>query len=120
MSSNKKFGENKVIFESGGDQLPEPIALKLLPIEEALNPLYFEALGSSCIASRMSRASNSLQSRRANLIQALRNYANWKKVELPKGLLYLLNSSVRLYSVMFITSVTRIPKVCLIRLQWGG
>lgn len=89
MSSNTKFGQNKVTFHSGGDELPEPIALKLLPIEEALNPLYFEALDNKCVLSKISQTWNSrlccsLEKRRTNLIEALRNYAKWKQAVPPK------------------------------------
>ena len=92
MSDNKKFGENKVVFESGGDELPEPIALKLLPIQDALSPLYFEALDSSCSSSRAvnSALCCKLKTRRDNVIIALRNYAKWKEVKPPKGLCMVL------------------------------
>ena len=33
MTNGSSFGENKVVFTSGGLDMPEPIGLKLLPID---------------------------------------------------------------------------------------
>ena len=112
MSSGTKFGENKVVFQSGGDNLPEPIGLKLIPITEVLNPLYFEALNSQCkpvnssgstrtvrqavvrpvlpsnrlaMSSRLSRECCSLGVRKSYLARALRDYPKWKGAVLPTG-----------------------------------
>ena len=43
MSDETKFGEDKVVFTVGGDDLPEPIAIQLVPLHEALKSVYYTA-----------------------------------------------------------------------------
>ena len=44
MSKNTRFGEHKVVFKSGGPNLPEPIGIKLVPITEAFDPAFYSVL----------------------------------------------------------------------------
>ena len=44
MSKDSKFGEHKVVFKSGGPNMPEPIGLKLVPIAEAFDPAFYSVL----------------------------------------------------------------------------
>ena len=48
MSSGSRFGENKVTYQLGSEAHPEPIALKLVPLTEPVNRLYFQAKGIGC------------------------------------------------------------------------
>ena len=48
MSSGSRFGENKVTYQLGSEAHPEPITLKLVPLTEPVNRLYFQAKGIGC------------------------------------------------------------------------
>ena len=44
MSDKTKFGENKQVLTSGGADMPEPIAIKLVPIDVAVQTAFFRSL----------------------------------------------------------------------------
>ncbi|KAL9961596.1 hypothetical protein ACROYT_G030565 [Oculina patagonica] len=68
--------KNKVEFSSGGADMPAPIGLKLLPIDEAFSDSYFRVL------SQQFQCENLLQ-RKENVRQLLSNYPNLKGARNP-------------------------------------
>ena len=87
MSEKTKFGENKQVLTSGGDDLPEPIGIKLVPIDVALKSTFFSSLGNltvrplSCVFT-----SALLASKRANVQKALVEYPTKKGAITPVGM----------------------------------
>ena len=70
--------KNKVVFSSGGPDMPAPIGLKLLPIDEAFSDSYFNVL------SEQFQCEN-LAARKENVKNLLRNYPNLKGARNPNG-----------------------------------
>lgn len=81
MSENTKFGENKVVFRSGGDDLPEPIGVKLVPIGEAFNDNFFASVKEQS----NSQCFRDIVRKRGNMIKALHAYPKMKRAVEPKG-----------------------------------
>ncbi|XP_078384038.1 uncharacterized protein LOC144666477 [Oculina patagonica] len=77
MSDTSKFTENKVEFTSGGDSLPEPIGVKLLPIHSVITDSFFSALEDKY------RCEN-LEQRRNNVKRVLKEYPEIEKVTAPQ------------------------------------
>ncbi len=72
--------KNKAVFSSGGADMPAPIGLKLLPIDEAFSDSYFRVL------SQQFQCENLLQ-RKKNVRQLLSNYPNLKGARNPHGMI---------------------------------
>ena len=70
--------KNKVVFSSGGLDMPAPIGLKLLPIDEAFSDSYFNVL------SEQFQCEN-LAARKESVKNVLRNYPNLKGARNPNG-----------------------------------
>ncbi len=83
MSDTSKFTENKVEFTSGGDNLPEPIGVKLLPIHSVIKESFFSALEDKY------RCEN-LEQRRNNVERVLQVYPEIEKVTAPQGMILSL------------------------------
>ena len=77
-----EFTKNKVVFSSGGPDLPAPIGLKLLPIDRAFSDSYFNAL------SQQFQCEN-LAARKENVKSLLKNYPNLKGARNPNGNNYI-------------------------------
>lgn len=72
------FTENKVVFSSGGHDLPEPVGLQLIPIHDAVKDSFFRALDQRYRC-------QSLAQRRSNVKKILREYPRVKGVSKPQG-----------------------------------
>ncbi len=70
--------KNKVVFSSGGADMPAPIGLNLLPIDEAFSNSFFRVL------SQQFQCEN-LAQRKKNVKQLLSNYPNLKGARSPNG-----------------------------------
>ena len=79
-----KFGEHKVVFESGGPNLPEPIGIKLVPITEAFDPAFYSVLDKQSSA-RCVHSNSLLKARKTAVIRALNEYPRLKKTVKPIG-----------------------------------
>ena len=84
MSKDTKFGEHKVVFKSGGPNLPEPIGLKLVPITEAFDSALYSVLDQQWSA-RCVHSNSLLKARKAAVIRALNEYPRLKKTIKPIG-----------------------------------
>ena len=84
MSKDSKFGEHKVVFKSGGPNMPEPIGLKLVPIAEAFDPAFYSVLDQQKSA-RCVHSNSLLKARKAAVIRALKEYPGLKKAVKPVG-----------------------------------
>ena len=84
MSKDTKFGEHKVVFKSGGPNLPEPIGIKLVPITEAFDSAFYSVLDQQCSA-RCVHSKSLLKERKAAVIRALDEYPRLKKTVIPVG-----------------------------------
>ena len=84
MSKNTKFGEHKVVFKSGGPNMPEPIGIKLVPITEAFDSAFYSVLDQQCSA-RCVHSKSLLKERKAAVIRALDEYPRLKKTVIPVG-----------------------------------
>ena len=84
MSMDTKFGEHKVVFESGGPNLPEPIGIKLVPITEAFDPAFYSVLDKRSSA-RCVHSNSLLKARKTAVIRALNEYPRLKKTVKPVG-----------------------------------
>ena len=83
-----KFATNKVIFTSGGPDMPEPIGIKLLPIYKATDDSFFSKLYGSYKCD--------LKQRRTNIKKALRVYPKVKGVWGPQGTKLSFKSVIRI------------------------
>ena len=84
MSKNTKFGEHKVVFKSGGPDMPEPIGIKLVPITEAFDPAFYSVLDKRSSA-RCPYFNSLLKWRKKAVIKALNEYPRLKKTVKPIG-----------------------------------
>ena len=84
MSKDTKFGEHKVVFKSGGPNLPEPIGLKLVPITKAFDPAFYSVLDQQRSA-RCVHSNSLLKARKTAVIRALNEYPRLKKTVKPRG-----------------------------------
>ena len=84
MSKDTKFGEHKVVFESGGSNLPEPIGIKLVPITEAFDSAFYSVLDQQRSAGCV-HSNSLLKARKAAVIRALNEYPRLKKTVKPVG-----------------------------------
>ena len=84
MSKDTKFGEHKVVFKSGGPNLPEPIGLKLVPITKAFDPAFYSVLDQQRFA-RCVHSNSLLKARKTAVIRALNEYPRLKKTVKPRG-----------------------------------
>jgi len=66
-TATASFADNKVVFSSGGHDLPEPIGLELIPIDDAIKDSFFRALDQRYRC-------QSLAQRRSNVKKILREY----------------------------------------------
>ena len=89
MAKDSKFGENKVVFKSGGPNLPEPIGLKLVPITEAFDSAFYSILDKLWSA-RCVHSNSLLKERKASVIRALKEYPRLKNTAKPVGTSILL------------------------------
>ena len=84
MSKNTKFGENKVVFKSGGPDMPEPIGIKLVPVTEAFDPAFYSVLDEQSSA-RCVHSNSLLKARKTAVIRALKEYPRLKNTAKPVG-----------------------------------
>ena len=86
MSESTKFGKHKVVFTSGGPDMPEPIGLKLVPIYVAFKTTFYTARKKQrsprCVNSR-----SILERRTMHIKKALNKYPRLKKAVVPAGIL---------------------------------
>lgn len=75
------FTENKVVFSSGGPDMPEPIKVKLMPIDNAVEDSFFSVLD------QQYRCEN-LAQRRGNVKKILQEYPQIKDVSEPQGMIH--------------------------------
>ena len=87
MSEGTKFGEDKVVFTVGGEDLPEPIAIKLVPLYEALKPVYFNASDAEIkkLPARCSFSDAALKSKFSHVTKAFQKYPEMKDAINPTG-----------------------------------
>ena len=76
------FTENKVVFSSGGQNLPEPIGLQLIPIDNAVEDGFFSVLDQRYRC-------QGLAQRRRNVRRILLEYPRIKGVSKPQGTISL-------------------------------
>ena len=79
-SETAELTKNKVVFSSGGPDMPAPIGLKLLPIEEAFTDSYFRVLNQHFQCENLAQ-------RRENVKQLLKKYPNLKGATNPHGMI---------------------------------
>ena len=84
MSDKTKFGENKQVLTSGGVDMPEPIAIKLVPIDVALRPVFYTSLR-SISSERCSLTDSVLETKRKHVQKALVDYPTKKGAIQPVG-----------------------------------
>ena len=84
MSNDTKFGEHKVVFKSGGPNMPEPIGLKLVPIAEAFDSAFYSVLDKQS-SERCVHSNSLLKQRKVAVIRALDEYPRLKKTAKPVG-----------------------------------
>lgn len=72
------FTENKMVFSSGGRDLPEPIGLQLIPIDNAVEDGFFRVLDQRYRC-------QSLAQRRSNVKRILREYPKIEGISKPQG-----------------------------------
>ena len=85
MTQESKFGEHKIVLTSGGMDMPEPIGLKLVPVDEAMN-IYFYAEADSRSMSPCQHTESLLRARKYNLQRIFKEYPRLKGVkEEPVG-----------------------------------
>ena len=87
MSEGAKFGEDKVVFTVGGVDLPEPIAIKLVPLYEALKPVYYNASDAEIkkFPARCSFSDAALKSKLSHVTKAFQKYPEMKDAIKPTG-----------------------------------
>ncbi|XP_020622112.1 uncharacterized protein LOC110059730 [Orbicella faveolata] len=82
MSENTKFGGHKVVFTSGGPDMPEPIGLKLVPIYEAFDVNFYTVTDGQHSA-RCVHFESLVGTRKAHVKKALHEYPRLKKALVP-------------------------------------
>ena len=92
MTAETPFGEKKVMFTSGGPNMPEPIGLKLLSIERAFDDSFFRALD------RQYQCTN-LAQRKGNVIRLLKKYPGLTRATTPQGIIPYLLKKLLHYSL---------------------
>ena len=68
-TDTSSFTENRVVFSSGGPDMPEPIKVRLMPIDNAVEDSFFSVLD------QQYRCEN-LAQRRGNVQQILKEYTH--------------------------------------------
>ena len=84
--TNKEFGEQQLIYNIGGDDLPEPIQTELMGIEETLQPKFWsnlDELTTKPACSRMSKTK--LGKFLKNMRKAIKEYPGRKGVKRATG-----------------------------------
>lgn len=84
MSENTKFGEHKVVFSSGGREMPEPIGIKLVPIYEAFDVNFYTTMDHQ-ESSRCVHSLSLVGTRKMHVKKALHEYPRLKKAKVPVG-----------------------------------
>ena len=84
MSESTKFGEQKVVFNSGGPDMPEPIGLKLVPIYEAFDVNFYTVLDQQ-ISARCVHSQSFVGARKNHVKKALKEYPRLKNAMVPVG-----------------------------------
>ena len=87
-TDSTNFTENKVVFSSGGQDLPEPIGLQLLPIDNAVEDSFFSTID------QRYRCKN-LAQRRDNVKKILREYPEIFGVAEPQHIALAIARSIR-------------------------
>ena len=81
VKSGAKFGSHKMVFTSGGPDLPEPIGLKLVPIDVALKETFYKGLDQE----RWSQCLSLIKKLRLNAKNAFKAYPRLKNARTVKG-----------------------------------
>ena len=84
MSDKTKFGDTKLVLTSGGADMPEPIAIKLVPIDVAMQTTFFRSLTRAAPQGCAFTAAL-LASKRAAVKKALVEYPKKKGAIKPVG-----------------------------------
>lgn len=85
MTKETKFGESSYKLISGGDDLPEPIAIKLAPLDVGLKEVFYTSIDASSFTGNCSFTSSVLASKRTNIEKALKDYPKNVGAFKPKG-----------------------------------
>ena len=83
MTKGTSFGENKLVFNLGGADMPEPIGLKLLPIYRAFDATFFVALDQQYEC-------KNLEQRKSNVLQLFTKYPGLKNARTPQGIIGII------------------------------
>ena len=81
VKSGAKFGSHKMVFTSGGPDLPEPIGLKLVPIEVAFKEDFYKGLDQQ----KWSQCISLLGKLRLNAKNALKDYPRLRNAKFTEG-----------------------------------
>ena len=81
VKSGAKFGSHKMVFTSGGPDLPEPIGLKLVPIEVAFKGNFYKGLDQQ----KWSQCISLLGKLRLNAKHALKEYPRLRNAASIEG-----------------------------------
>ena len=81
VKSGAKFGSDKLVCTSGGPDLPEPIGLKLVPIDVALKENFYKSLDQQ----KWSQCIPLLEKLRLNAKNALKDYPRLKNAKFTEG-----------------------------------
>ena len=85
ISSKTQFGEKAVEFNVGGDDLPEPIAIRLIQLGKALNPALYEADEIKKLSARCDFSHSVLRIKSTHVTKALEEYPRKMGAIEPKG-----------------------------------
>lgn len=83
MESGSTFGSSETTLRSGGDNLPEPISIKLMSIESLFDSKLFQPYQNM---SGCSFTDESLATLKKNIKMILNEYPTLLDVELPEGM----------------------------------
>ena len=75
-----EFTENTVKFTSGGPDMPEPIKLKLMPIDDAVEDSFFSVLDQQYQCENLAQ-------RKENFKKILEEYPHLNGVSAPEGMI---------------------------------
>ena len=84
MSESTKFGEHKVVFTSGGRDMPEPIGIKVVPIYEAFDVNFYTTLDHQN-SQRCVHSQSLVGTRKEHVKKALKEYPRLKNAVVPVG-----------------------------------
>ena len=93
MTKGTSFGENKVVFNLGGADMPEPIGLKLFRISRAFDATFFGDLDQQYKC-------NNLEQRKSNILQLFTKYPGLKNATTPQGIISIIKNTRKLDNII--------------------